>query len=278
MFGFLKKPYPFNDDLKQNAKVIFFISIGILIFLIVFDPFEVSSFVTRDKFYIIIALVVIIFLALSINILFIPSMFPKLFDRNKWTILREILWNSWILFTISASCFVFLQLTGIFYFDVMLIFKIILYALLPISILIVINQDRMLRLNLKTALELNRKLEERKSNYDKMFFFESDYIKDSLSIKATSILFIKSANNYIEVCWLEDKKTMTQLIRSSLKKVEEKAKEFRFLVKCHRSYIVNIDKIEKVDGNYLGYKLYLTYANAPVPVSQNYIEKIKELI
>lgn len=278
MFGFLKKQYPFNDDLKHNAKVIFFITLGVFVFLFVYEPFNIYSLPLREKFYMVIALGIITFLSLSVNLLILPSIFPKLFERRKWTIAREIIWNAWILFTIAFSSFLFYQLTDIFNFDLLLIFEIILYSLLPISILIIINRDRLLKINLKTALELNTKLQEKKSIHDKMIFFESDYIKDSLSIKANSILFIKSANNYIEVFWLENDEIKNQLIRSSLKKVEEIAKEFKFLVKCHRSFIVNINKIEKVSGNYQGYKLTLSVQNIQVPVSQNYIPKVKELI
>ena len=33
MLKFLNKPYPFNDDLKDNTRIIFFISLGVFVFL-----------------------------------------------------------------------------------------------------------------------------------------------------------------------------------------------------------------------------------------------------
>ena len=47
MFKFLKNQYPFNDDLKYNSKLIFFISIGVLAFLYLFQIIRPSWIDTR---------------------------------------------------------------------------------------------------------------------------------------------------------------------------------------------------------------------------------------
>jgi hypothetical protein len=79
MFNFLKNPYPFNDDLKHNAKIIFFISVGIFLILLLFQPFDINALGTRDKLYLVGGIGVITFLSLSINLLMIPSFFPNIF-------------------------------------------------------------------------------------------------------------------------------------------------------------------------------------------------------
>ncbi|ROL61804.1 LytTR family transcriptional regulator [Bacteroidetes/Chlorobi group bacterium ChocPot_Mid] len=278
MFKFLKKPYPFNDDLKHNAKIIIFISIAVLIFLFIFRPYDLKPLANPENFYRIIALAVITFVSLSLNLLILPSLFPKLFISEKWNIGKEILWNLWLLFTITSGNLLYYSYIGLLEFDFALIFKIIIYSLIPISILITLNQNRMLRSNLKTAIDLNIKLQERKSSQEKMLFFESDYMKDNLSIKVSAFLFVRSANNYIEVFWLEDGKIQNQMVRSSLKKAEEILKDYKFIFKCHRSYIVNINHIEKISGNFQGYRLSINGLDFQIPVSQNYISKFKEII
>jgi len=277
MFKFLNKPYPFNDDLKHNAKVIFFISIGVLIFLILFQPFNLESIPNEKKFYLISAIVIVTFLGLTLNLMIVPSIIPKLFINTNWNVKKEILWNLWLLFTITSGNILYYNYLGLLEFDLVLILKIILYGVVPISVLITINQERLLRYNLKTALELNKKLQEKKLIQEKMVFFESDYMKDSLSIKVSSILFVRLANNYIEVCWKEGEKVTSQMIRSSLKKAEEVLEDYKFIYKCHRSYIININNIEKVIGSYQGYKLYINNIETPIPVSQQYITRFKEM-
>ena len=278
MFQFLKKPYPFNDDLKHNAKVIFFISIGILTFLYLFKPFDINSLKSVEQFYLIGGLFIVIFLALSINLLVIPSIFPKLFTFSPWTIRKEIIWNLWILLTITTGNFLCYHFLDILQFDFQVILQIILVAVVPISILISINQDRLIRSNLKTAIELNKKLQEKKLNTEKMIFFQSDYQKDSLSIPASSIILIKSAGNYIEVHWSEKDSSQNKMIRSSLKKSSEILKDFSFIFQCHRSFIININYLEKIEGSYQGYKLFLKLIDFPIPVSQKYVDNFKEMI
>ncbi|HCC29409.1 MAG TPA: hypothetical protein DEQ03_05040, partial [Marinilabiliales bacterium] len=72
--NFLKKPYPFNDDLKRNTKLIFFISIGIFVFLLLFQPIDINALPSRQKIYLIMGLGIITFLSLSLNLLILPSL------------------------------------------------------------------------------------------------------------------------------------------------------------------------------------------------------------
>lgn len=278
MFKFLRKPYPFNEDLKHNSKVIALVSVIVLVFLFMFQPYNLSTLAFKDKLFLIVGLVVITFLSLSMNLLILPSIIPKMFNSSSWNIRKEIFWNLWLLFIISSGNLLLFSYFGILDFTLLLVFKIILYSLIPIAILITVNQDRMLRQNLRSALDLNKKLQERKAIDKQMVFFESDYNKDSLSIRVNSILFVRSANNYIEVSWLESDKVNNQLVRSSLKNAEEILKDFKFIIKCHRSYIVNINHIDKISGSYQGYKLNIQNTDITIPVSQNYVSKFKELI
>ena len=88
MSNFLKKPYPFNDDLKYNSKLIFFISVGVLVFLYLFQPLDVISLANKQKIYVAIGLGVVTFLSLSINLLILPSLFTRIFLKNIWNILK----------------------------------------------------------------------------------------------------------------------------------------------------------------------------------------------
>ena len=94
------KPYPFNDDLKHNSKIIFFISAGVLVFLMLFQPFDIGLLPKNDKYYLIIGFGVITFLSMSFYLLFLPSLFPKNYFSVKWNVKKEIFWNLWITFTI----------------------------------------------------------------------------------------------------------------------------------------------------------------------------------
>ena len=89
MFEFLKKPYPFNDDLKYNSKLIFFICIGVLVFLYLFQPLDVNLLNNKQQFYVVIGLGAVTFLSLSLNLLILPSLFPEIFIKRIWNIKKK---------------------------------------------------------------------------------------------------------------------------------------------------------------------------------------------
>ncbi|MBN2172656.1 MAG: LytTR family transcriptional regulator [Bacteroidales bacterium] len=278
MLEFLNKPYPFNDDLKQNTRIIFFISVGVFMFLFLFQPLDIDAMATRDKYLLAIGLGVITFLSFSLNLLILPSLFPKIFHGTSWNVKKEILWELWIMFTVGFGYFLYYKTFGIMEFGFDMIIKMILIAVVPTSVLIVFNRNRLLRSHLKSAVELNKKLKEHKSKSNKLVHFESDYQKDNLSIKVSLILFVRSANNYIEVFWKEGQAVKSQMVRNSLTKAEELLKESKFIFKCHRSYLANVNHIEKIEGSSQGYRLFFENIDFPVPVSKNYTQKLQELI
>jgi DNA-binding LytR/AlgR family response regulator len=159
-----------------------------------------------------------------------------------------------------------------------MLIKLLLTAVIPITTLIIINHNKMLRSHLKLADELSKKLKENKLIQDKVIYFNSDYQKDSLAIKVSLLLFIRSANNYIDVFWKEGESIKNQMVRCSMVYAEDILKEHKFIFKCHRSYMVNIKYIDKIEGNSQGYKLYFENVNVPIPVSKNLVTRLQELI
>lgn len=278
MFKFLNKPYPFNDDLKYNSKLIFFISVGVLVFLYLFQPFDLNSMANRQKVYVAGGLGIVTFLSLSLNLLILPSLFPGIFIKRIWSIKKEILWNIWILSTISVGYYLYYKLLGIFEIDFKMVLGFIILAIIPITGLITVSRNRILRSNLKLSEGINKKLQENKSIEEKLIHFESDYAKDNLSIKISLLILIRAANNYIEIFWKEGSEVRNQMIRMSLVKAEELLKEHKFIFKCHRSYMVNINFIDKIEGSIQGYKLFFENLDFSIPVSKNFAYQLKELI
>lgn len=277
MLKILNKKYPFNDDLKYNAKLIFFISIGVLGFIFLFQPIDREEFTKLEMLYLAIGLAASTFLVLSVNLMVLPSLIPNIFNRDKWNIKKEILWNFWSLITISFFYYLFYtKLFGIIFISIISIWKIGLLALVPIVLLIVINHNRLLRTNLKTSELLNKKLIERKDQMEQLIQLNSDYKKDSLLVKVKCIVLIKAADNYIEVFYQSEGKIIKQLIRNSMKNIEASLKEFSCFIKCHRSFIVNINHIINVQANSQGYKLYFDQIEFPAFVSQLYIDDFKK--
>lgn len=279
MFKFLDKPYPFNDDLKHNAKIVFFISVGILIFLLFFQPIDISDLSTKKLIQLILGLGLSTFAVLSINLIVLPSLLSKVFYNNKWNIKKEILWNLWIMLSISASDLLFYtKLLGIIDISFPIIAKIMLLGFVPVSVLIIINQERLNKSHLKSASELNKRLLERKERKEKLIHFESEYKNDEITLKPNSLFLIKSADNYVELYYEREGLLQKHTVRSSLKNIEINLNDFDYFFRCHRSSIININHIKEIQGNSQGYKLYFENLDFPVHVSQKYTSEFKKRI
>ena len=278
MLKFLRNPYPFNDDVKQNAQVIFIISIGVFVFLFLFQPLQIDVLAAREKYFLVIGLGVITFLSFSLNLLILPQLLPKIFVNRTWNIKKEIFWDLWILFTVSVGYYLYYKALGIMVFGFEVIIKLIRIAIIPTSVLITINRNRLLRTHLRTAQEINRKLQDNREIPEKLVHFVSEYQKDTLSVKVSQIMLIRSAGNYIEVFWRQGAEASRQLIRLTLTNAEEVLKEYKFIMRCHRSFLVNVNHIDRVEGNSQGYRIYFETIDFAVPVSKNYVNKLRELI
>lgn len=278
MLRFLKKSYPFNNDIMHNAKVIFFISVVIGAFLFLFRPFNYNELSGRNLLILSTAISLITFSVLSINMIVLPAYIKSIVDIRRWNILKEIIWDLWLFTSVSFGYFLFFRLNPVFDISKNDVLKISLISIFAISILVVLNQNRLVKLNLNLALNLNQKLMAKFNSGQDKVFFESEYKKDSLSLTVDSIRLIKSSGNYIEIYFSENGKIIKHLIRNTLKYAEELLKNYNFIFRCHRTFLVNINFIQKAEGTPQGVKIHLKEIDILIPVSRNYAGKLQELI
>ena len=98
-----------------------------------------------------------------------------------------------------------------------------------------------------------------------------------ISIMLDNLLYIESADNYTTINYLNKSGQAHYMLRNSLKWMEENLIRDTPLVRCHRSYIVNMDKVKilkKVKG---GIVLELDEENTPdIQVSKTYYESFMQ--
>lgn len=99
-----------------------------------------------------------------------------------------------------------------------------------------------------------------------------------LSVSSASLFYIESDDNYIKV-WYSDNKGKLQMymLRCRLKTIEDSFKKGP-LVRCHRKYIVNADKVKVLRKENEGYILDLGDENIPsIPVSKTYTDNVLKI-
>jgi len=98
-----------------------------------------------------------------------------------------------------------------------------------------------------------------------------------ISLMLDNLLYIESADNYVTIYYLNKSKISNYLLRNSLKWIEENLTQEATLVRCHRSYIVNLDNVKVLQKTKNGIFLELDTINTPdIPVSKTYYNQVME--
>ncbi|WP_299107149.1 LytTR family DNA-binding domain-containing protein [uncultured Tenacibaculum sp.] len=97
---------------------------------------------------------------------------------------------------------------------------------------------------------------------DPLLTIKGEYKLDILKIQQSELICISKSQNYVEVFFLEQGISKSKLIRSSLKKIQQK---HPFLIQVHRSHLVNPTHFKSWKS---ANTLSLTHIE--IPVSKNY--------
>lgn len=99
-----------------------------------------------------------------------------------------------------------------------------------------------------------------------------------LIVAQASILYIQSDENYLRIYYLDEGKITNYLLRSSMKRIEELCSK-NGLVRCHRSYFVNKNRVEVLQKEKDFTYAVLDVPNAArIPVSKNYYDQILAML
>lgn len=134
----------------------------------------------------------------------------------------------------------------------------------------------MLVKHLHTKIEdISRSTTESSEKTD-MYNFYDERGELKLSVKPENVYYIESADNYVQIHYRSGKKIQVLMVRNSMKNIEWRFKDMH-LVRCHRSYIVNVDLVQavrRIDG-----EMILDFEDPEIPalpVSKAYCEHIMQ--
>jgi len=277
---FLIQPFPLTEKRWIPVTVI---SLFISFFMILYQPFGLREVVIPHKILFLAGYGLITFLVLLLDMIGLPLIIPGLLDESSWTIGKEILWILWIILTISIgnyfySCF-FLRFpwVGLKGFLVFLFFTASI-SLFPVAGSVILSYHLMLRRYVGSSQEINKVLQERqwKGNYGKQNITLKDHKgREILTVPVDEIRCMVSEGNYVSV-FLDRREKRRMILRNTLQEMEKQVKNVPVLFRCHRAFIVNMKKIEKVKGNSQGYRLVIPGCDEEIPVSRGLSRPFRE--
>ncbi|MBN2765867.1 MAG: LytTR family transcriptional regulator [Paludibacteraceae bacterium] len=110
-----------------------------------------------------------------------------------------------------------------------------------------------------------------------MIAFPDEKGEIKISVMIENLLYVDSADNYATIHYLNKSKLSHFLIRNSLKWIEENLTKETPLVRCHRSFIVNLDMVKVLRKTKEGIFLEMDALNTPdIPVSKTYYDRVMD--
>lgn len=265
---------------KSNIiRLIFFTAIFALLFINIFKPFDSQHWykdISQFKYFFFSSLIILIGMLVVVISRFIMLSVTKRKTLTYWQ------YGLWVLVEIlSMSLFYalftkFIPKEGMNR-DFMDIFhqstvNTSLILLLPYSILWLYFSWRDKNIMLEKMAMEEQNVDLPKKN---LIGFPDEKGELKITIVLENLLYVDSADNYATIHYLNKSKLSHFLIRNSLKWMEENLTKESPLVRCHRSYVVNLDKVKVLRKTKDGIFLELDTENTPdIPVSKTYYERV----
>ena len=273
----------FLYSFKEDLRLLLGISFGMFLFVLFFQPFQLDKFDFNNRLLIELGLGTIIFLFMVLVRFFVQWLKQK-YEQSYPVSGISAFFGGFIIMALSSVAFAFyLRYVGSVSISFFVMIKIILICLAPPVALW--QYDKVTEL-----MDENELLRQEKDLIQvKVDQFEEDFLNKSitlisenatenLSVQIADIAFVKSADNYVEIAWKEGDVIRKKLLRNTLRNIEQQVKSYSNFIRCHRTCIINTRFIEKLERNYSNYWLILKGYAERIPVSRQYLLKLKESI
>jgi hypothetical protein len=272
-----QKPIPSYLNEKQNiTRLILFTSLFALVFINIYSPFGVDRWfnLTRLEFFTYSSLTILIGVLVVVLSRILMYHFCKRHTINIWQYLI------WIFAEILLMALTYALFEKLFLKDIRLFSDLVrnssrntaLVLLLPYSILWLYFSW----MDKKDQIERLADFQPSSDNTRNMipFYDEKGILK--FSIKKENLLYLESAENYVNICYLNKGKVSKYLLRDTLKKIEEIFSGTE-IIRCHRSYIVNFEKVKVIRKDRDGLKLEFDNPSVTdIPVSKTYVNSVMQ--
>lgn len=260
---------------KTNiVRFVLFTAVFALVFINIYAPFGLETWynVTKIQLFFYSSLVIL----LGMLVIVISRILMLQFSRKKG--LRYWEYAAWIFGEIVSMALVY-SLFKILFLDGTAEFTSTFKKSVQITALVILLPYAILWLYLSLQ-EKNRELEilsnaPKKDNipFGMIPFYDEKHVL-RISIKSEDLLYLESADNYVFIHYLDHDKISKYMIRNSLKKLEQELTKIG-LLRCHRSFMVNFEKVKLIKKEKDGLNLELDLPSPhSIPVSRTYIDQI----
>ena len=270
---------------KRNQIImVLFVSIFAIVFIYVFKPFESRQWITARGFsetmYLVWSSILVLLgmtvVAISRIIMYKYSQKPT----HNITIIKYIIWVFIELLLLAGAFTILAIITShrgninlnshdpvVIYTQAMQNTAFILFIPYFISILFFSYQEKTAKLKELMAESIGNKS-------TSLISFRDERGVLQLSVAKENLLYVESADNYICIWYIKNDTLKKQLMRITMRDISEQLADTN-IVRCHRSYMVNLDLVKVMRREKENLFLELGYPNIKeIPISKTYGEQV----
>ena len=101
---------------------------------------------------------------------------------------------------------------------------------------------------------------------------------EHVSLNISDLLYIEAVGNYVKVVNKHDGEVKTNMLRATMKQMEDALQAYPMIVRCHRAFMVNLGQVEQISSNSRAMQLVMHHTHDAIPVSRSNVHKLKELL
>ena len=101
---------------------------------------------------------------------------------------------------------------------------------------------------------------------------------EHVTLEISDLLYIEAVGNYVKVCQQQGNEVHTNMLRATMKQMEDSLQAYPMIVRCHRAFMVNLGQVEQISSNSRAMQLVMRHSHDAIPVSRSNVNKLKELL
>ena len=101
---------------------------------------------------------------------------------------------------------------------------------------------------------------------------------ESVTLQISHLLYIEAVGNYVKVSHLRDDQVHTDMLRATMKQMEETLHVYPMIVRCHRAFLVNLGQVEQIVSHSDSTQLLIKHCHESLPVSRSNMAQVRAAI
>lgn len=256
----------------------------VILLLVILQPFQLHRSAVSDLLLVAVSSGLLLF-AVQFPVSRLVSSLIETRALSRRTIIAvEVITTLMVIFIITVSVFLLRVLAGKVPFSLIQGAEFVGYGLLMAPFLIAVSRTALV------LTSLHRQLKEKGIDShggiisdhqtiqnDSPLVISGTLANESLKMTQSQFLYAHAQGNYINIVYKTASGEYSEMIRQTMSALQEQLAEASDIVQCHRSYLVNMQKVAHITPYKQGKQLSFIDSESQIPVSRSKVPEITGL-